>query len=212
MCCTVKVIYCMISFRTACSFPAERHVSPSALVGTIPLPCQGAGAPGTVDNVTAELQKITPELCPWLTNQDNEHFTPKSSPTPSAPSCLTLCSVIGLIKYSALVFIGRLWTPRWDTVFKFFSREVSVQWFTYTEMCDSICLIPELHRGEWRAGDSSWHVEAPQCLLRTRQVLPEIKFAQSLAWKWTNRKLQKSWNCSLNCKQIVFSLEQLCNN
>lgn len=43
-------------------------------------------------------------------------------------------------------------------------------------------LVPGLHGGEWRTGDSSWHVEDPQCLFMIWQVLSEIKFAQPLAW------------------------------
>lgn len=56
MLCTVNTIYCMTSCGTSWSFPVERHILPSVLVGSISLPCQGTGSPGAADNVTAESQ------------------------------------------------------------------------------------------------------------------------------------------------------------
>lgn len=56
MLCMVNSIYCMTNCDTSRSFPAERHISPPALVGGISQPCQGTGLPGAVDNVTAESQ------------------------------------------------------------------------------------------------------------------------------------------------------------
>lgn len=70
--CTVKTIYCMTSYCTACSFPVERHISPPALVGSISLPCQGAGSPGAVDNMTAEVQ------IPPLFRKSLQSFVPDS--------------------------------------------------------------------------------------------------------------------------------------
>lgn len=137
---------------------------------------------------SSSLQKITPGFCPWLMNQDKKHFTPKSSPSPRTPSCLTFHSVVGLITC----------TPR------FYRKTVSFQaryWVLEKGFSSVVCthsclwlnlLVPGLHGGERRTGDSSWHVEAPQSLLMMWQVLSEIKFAQSLGWKWTDRKLQRA--------------------
>lgn len=49
MLCMVNSIYCMTNCDTSRSFPAERHISPPALVGGISQPCQGTGLPGAVD-------------------------------------------------------------------------------------------------------------------------------------------------------------------